>query len=223
MKLRFGYASAPFHALLQRRLSPAYYLSNSKGGRSTPKLHWQTSVPGFGLHLISSRVDSFRMIANRVLTVILFVLRFVIIPLQLITTFVLGIAVHLTFGLLLLPISCIWMLLLFPMIGVSWLAGRNRVLREILGFLFLPWAVIAYSFAALMPSMGEVENRTSKLMLTESWPFTWELWEFFRYKRDLNAPDFASTALREVLARVASGVPIMEQVILKISTRQQLD
>jgi len=163
------------------------------------------------------------MNANRILSVILFVLSFVIIPLQLITTFVLGIAVHLTFGLLLLPISCIWMLLLFPMIGVSWLAGRNRVLREILGFLFLPWAVIANSFAALMPSMGEVEDRASKLMLTASWPFTWELWEFFTHKRDLNAPDFASTALREVLARVASGVPIMEQVILKISTRQQLD
>jgi len=109
------------------------------------------------------------MTANRILNAILTISAVVVVPLQIITTIVLGLAVTVTFGLLLLPISLIWALLLFPMVGLSWVCNKTPALRDVIGIVFIPWAVIANTFVALMPSMGEMENRASKLMLCGSW------------------------------------------------------
>jgi hypothetical protein len=117
------------------------------------------------------------MITNRILNVILGISSFVVIPVQIVTTLVLGLAVSLTFGLLLLPIGLVWALLLFPMVAVSWLCNKAPALRDVVGIIFIPWAVVANTFVALMPAMGELENRASKLMLCDSWPFTWEFWQ----------------------------------------------
>ena len=68
--------------------------------------------------------------------------------------------------------TSIWALLLFPMVGLSWICNKAPVLRDVIGIVFIPWAVIADTFVALMPPMGELENRASKLMLCGSWPFT---------------------------------------------------
>ena len=126
------------------------------------------------------------MTANRILDAILSVLVFVVLPLQIVTTFVLGLAVTLTFGLLLLPINLIWVLLLFPMVGLSWICNKAPALRNVIGIIFIPWAVIAVTFVALMPSMGELENRASKFMLCISWPFTWEFGQFLSHNLDLH-------------------------------------
>ena len=96
------------------------------------------------------------MIANRILDVLISILAFVVIPIQFVTTLVLGLAVSLTFGLLLLPISLLWMLLYFPMLGLSRVCNRVSGLRELIGILFIPWVLVADVFVALMPSMGEL-------------------------------------------------------------------
>ena len=96
------------------------------------------------------------MITNRILFVLVSILSFVVVPIQFVTTLVLGLAVSITFGLLLLPISLVWMLLYFPLLGLSWACNRVAALREIAGILFLPWVIVADTFVALMPSMGEL-------------------------------------------------------------------
>src|SRR5688572_5790236 len=116
-----------------------------------------------------------------------------------VTTLVLGLAVTITFGLLLLPISLVWMLLYFPMLGLSWVCNRLSAVCEIVGILFLPWVVVADVFVSLMPSMGELESRASKLMLCQCWPYTWEFSRFLAQRLDLASSHPDAVALQQVL------------------------
>lgn len=163
------------------------------------------------------------MITNRILNVVLTILSLVVLPVQLVTTLVLGVAVSVTFGLLLLPISLIWMLLYFPMLGLSWLGNRVAPLRDVIGILFLPWPVVADVFVCLMPSMGELESRASKMMLCQSWPYTWEFSRFLTQKLDLESVDADAVALNEVLDRIAHRDPIMQRVIMRVRAGEPLD
>lgn len=161
------------------------------------------------------------MITNRILFVLVSILSFVVVPIQFVTTLVLGLAVSITFGLLLLPISLVWMLLYFPMLGLSWVCNRVAALREMIGILFLPWVVVADTFVALMPSMGELESRASKLMLCLCWPYTWEFSRFLGQQLDLESSHPDSVALREVLDRVAGQDSLMQRVIMRVDARRE--
>ncbi len=146
---------------------------------------------------------------------------FLLIPVQLITTFVVGLLVSLSFGILLLPISLVWALLSFPMIGASWLSAKADWLRTPIGLVGIPWAIIANIFVALMPSMGELESRAAKLMLTESWPYSWECRMFQIGKADLADPH--NSSLRAVLDRISRHNPLMELTINRIVAGEALD
>ena len=161
------------------------------------------------------------MLANRILVFLLSITGFVIIPVQLVTTFVLGLLVGMSFGLLLLPISFIWILLSFPMIGASWVTAKLGWLRTPIGLLGIPWAFIANTFVALMPSMGELESRAAKLMIVQSWPYSWECWRFQTGALDLRSPE--NSTFREVIARVSRGVPLMERTVKRIELQERLD
>ena len=161
------------------------------------------------------------MLTNRILTVLLTITSIVVIPVQLITTLVLGLLVSLTFGLLLIPISLIWIILSFPMIGASWLTAKIGWLRNPIGLLGIPWAVVANTFVALMPAMGAVEGRTAKLMLTESWPYSWECWKFQRGELGLYDPE--SDDLREVIQKFSQGNPLIQRTVARIQAGEALD
>jgi hypothetical protein len=163
------------------------------------------------------------MVTNRILYVINGILAFVVVPAQVITTLIFGIAVSLTFGLLLLPLSLIWMVLYFPMLGLSWVCNRIPALRDAVGIIFLPWVIVADVFVCLIPSMGELESRAAKMMLCDSWPFTWEFSQFLSRKLDLESACPDSIALSEVVNRIAAGDPLMQRVVMRVTTRQQLD
>jgi|GEM_PF-1080381 len=161
------------------------------------------------------------MLANRILNVLLGIAAFVVVPVQIITTLVLGILVTISFGLLLIPISLIWIILAFPMIGASWLTAKIRWLRNPIGLLGIPWAMVANTFVALMPSMGELESRAAKLMLAESWPYSWECWRFQVGK--INLYDPGSEDIREVIQRASQLNPLMERTVARIQAREPLD
>lgn len=163
------------------------------------------------------------MITNRILFVVLSVVGTILIPVQIVTTLLFGLAVTLTFGLLLIPISFVWMLLYFPMLGLSWLASKIPPLREVLGIMFFPWAVVADMFVQLMPAMGELESRASKLMLCGSWPFTWEFSQFLAGQLNLSSSEPAAVALNKVVQRMSSGVHLYQRVLRRVASGQQLD
>ena len=163
------------------------------------------------------------MITNRILNVILGIFAIVVIPFQIASTLVLGLAVSLTFGLLLLPINLIWAILFFPMLALSWFCNKVPALRNVFGIIFIPWVLLTETFVALMPSMGELESRASKLMLCNSWPFTWEFWRFLLRELDLESADPAAIALNEVVERMSSHDPLMQRVLMRVALGQQLD
>ncbi len=164
------------------------------------------------------------MAANRMLNIVLTILAWVVLPLQIVTTFVLGILVSISFGLLLLPISLVWMLLIGPLLGLSWVCQKAPLFRNLLGIIFLPWAVVADTFVSLTPSMGELENRAAKLMLCNTWPFTWEFWQFWSGRLDLTSSDVPEAiALSKVISRVTYKDALMQRVVLRMINGEKLD
>ena len=129
------------------------------------------------------------MWAYRTLTLLLMLVAWLVIPIQLVTTFVLGILVSVTFGLLLLPMSLIWMVLfLGPLLGLSWVWEKAPFLRVPIAILGIPLAFVGNIYASLMPSMGELDSRVSKLLLSESWPYSLDCWRMIRTKAMSESP-----------------------------------
>ena len=121
------------------------------------------------------------MWAYRSLTVLLNLVGWFVIPIQIVTTFILGLLVSLTFGLLLYPLSLIWIVLFCgPLLGLSWLWEKVSFLRIPIAVLGIPLAFIGNIYVCLTPSMGELDSRVSKLLLTESWPFSLDFWRMIR-------------------------------------------
>jgi hypothetical protein len=161
------------------------------------------------------------MVANRILHIIITIFACPVVLLELVTTFLLGILVSLSFGLLLLPISLVWVVLLAPLLGLSWLCHKLPVLRNVIGILGIPWAVFADTFVSLMPSMGELENRAVKMLLCQTWPFTWEFWQFSGGRFDIWSQD--ARDLNVIIARVTRMDALMQRVVQRIINGEQLD
>lgn len=161
------------------------------------------------------------MTANRILNILLTALAVVTLPVQIVTTLVLGILVSVTFGLLLLPISLIWIVLLGPLLGLSWIGSKVPSLRNVIGFVFLPWAVLAYEFVCLMPSMGEIESRAAKMLHCETWPFTWAFWQLSRGRLDTESTE--ACELRAVIDRVTRRDLIQQRTAERIMNGERLD
>jgi hypothetical protein len=161
------------------------------------------------------------VIANRILEVVLTVLAWIVLPIQLVTTFILGVLVACSFGLLLLPLSIVWIVLASPLIGASWLCARVAFLRTPIGVLGIPWAALANTYCCLIPSMGELESRADKLLLTESWPYCWEYWLFRTGRFDLSSPE--AEILGGILARVSRRDLIKQRTVNRLSRREKLD
>lgn len=156
-------------------------------------------------------------LSNRVLLAICGITVPLILPLQTVSTLVLGLAAMLTCGLLLIPISLVWLACLLPMLGVTWLCDQRPILREIVGFAGLPLILLVHLFVCLMPSMGELENRAVKLMLCYSWPLTWAVWRYFQ--GDSNR----YFQIAPMLDRITDGNPIAQQALRKIELGRPLD
>ena len=161
------------------------------------------------------------MIANRVLDFLFTILAPLVLVVQIVTTFLLGILVSLSFGLLLFPISFLWMLQFGFLLSLSWLCNKLPWLRNVIGFLGIPFALFAGIFVSLMPSMGEVESRAVKLLLCESWPFTWEFWKYQSNEIEMESREAGQ--LQNIIARITRNDEIKQRVIQRIIKGEQLD
>ena len=99
-------------------------------------------------------------------------------------TIILAILVTITFGLLLLPLSAIWLLFLGFLLGSSWLWIKIPVSRP---FLIIPGvllATLAGVYVSLVPDMGEKYQKVLKMGMADSWPYS-----FLTYKISLEIHD----------------------------------
>lgn len=139
------------------------------------------------------------MITNKIIHTLIDVTSFVVIPVQIVSTFVLGIFVSLTFGLLLIPISVAWMVIFFyPLLGLSYVYERIAILRPFISIIGIPLAVLGDTYVALIPSMGEMESRFEKLIICQIFPYTWKYLQLVKGKANLENNDALTKILREV-------------------------
>ncbi len=163
------------------------------------------------------------VVANRVLHVILLIFSVVIVPITLLIQLVIVILDFCSFGLVLFAVNLVWLSLFFPLVGLSYLCHRIVILRNAVGLVAMPLAGTAYSFACCVPGMGEPESRIANMMLSESWPFCWEFWQFRRGQMWILSDEAAN--LRVVLDRISDNGKIVnyQRVIDKLACSEPLD
>jgi hypothetical protein len=145
------------------------------------------------------------MFTNKTINILIAITSIVVIPLQLVTTFVLGLLVSLTFGLLLIPISLVWtVLFLWPLLGLSYLYERVPILGHVLGIIGVPFAVIGNTYVALMPSMGEWDSRFAKMVICQTFPYTWRFNELQMGRNTIEQND----ALTKILQEISKAKPL---------------
>ena len=158
-------------------------------------------------------MDKFGLYINKIFNALLTLLAWIVLPAQIISTFILGILVRLTFGLLLFPLSLIWItIFLGPLLGLSWLWRKSLLLR-------VPIAILGFVFVCLTPSMGESESRVSKMLLCEAWPFSWECWMFELGKSPLESKEFAE--LYRLLQRIKWRDPMAQKYLHYLLAEQE--
>lgn len=121
------------------------------------------------------------MIANGATIILGGILAWITIPISLVTNLLGGCVVSCTFGLILIPLSLIWMVFLGLILGLSWLWERVpwpvQVLIAIVG---VPVAAIASAYVLMIPEPEEDDSHRSKSLLCLTFPFEMDL---LRYRR----------------------------------------
>jgi hypothetical protein len=115
--------------------------------------------------------DIFTSTAKLLTTALTGILGIVLIPVELVTTALGGCLLALTFGLLAVLLTVIWLPLFGLLVLTSWLWIRVAVLRPLLLLPGVVVAVISYVFVALMPD-PERDAKHGKLALASGWPLT---------------------------------------------------
>ena len=139
------------------------------------------------------------MITNKIISALVAITGVIVVPIQLITTFILGILVKLTFGLLLIPFSIIWIVLfLGPLLGLSYVYERVFILRPFVAIIGITLAVLGDAYVALLPSMGELDSRYSKMICCQTFPYTYRYFRFSNHKFQLEPNDILYRIFEEV-------------------------
>jgi hypothetical protein len=155
------------------------------------------------------------MLTNKILSYLIAATAIIVLPIQAVTTFVLGILVSLSFGLLLVPLSLIWLVVFFaPLMVLSYIHEKVYLLRPLTSLIGLPLAFIGNTYTALIPSMGEVGSRYSKMIICQSYPYTWSSYHFLVGKTNLEQ----GSELDQVLHEVTTAKPLrlyLEKLVIE--------
>ncbi len=152
------------------------------------------------------------MLANKILHVILTPLSFIVVPVQAVTTFVLGILMLLTFDLLLLPLDLIWIVFfLGPLLGLSSINERLPISRPLISLVGIPLAVVGNIYVALIPSKSEMDSRWAKMLCCQTFPYTREFYRFYTKKQK------PSQNLREIFQRLD---PVLRNFAMNLDQRE---
>lgn len=161
------------------------------------------------------------MFTNKVVRITLGILAIVVLPIQLITTFVLSIMVELSFGILLLPFSLVWAILFYgPLIAMSYLFEKVIFFRPCISLLGIPCAVLGNIYVALIPSMGEFDSRYSKMLICQTFPYSLAFVKFMNY-REIGFYDHP--ILSKILLGLSKEDVAFDSFIKKISYSKNCD
>ena len=120
------------------------------------------------------------MLTNKIIHVVTGLTGIVLLPIVPISTLVFGFLISITFGLLAIPITLVWCCFYFPLLALSFIWEKYKILRPIAAIIGIPIAIIAEIFVSLMPSMGEMDAKMAKWLNTLSFPYNWTLFQLER-------------------------------------------
>lgn len=162
------------------------------------------------------------MLADAILKAAIGVLTLITLPVRLVLWLPLGLLDRLTAGLLSYGLEMLWQGLSLPILGLSRVSVTSPVARALVGLVGLPLALIPETFLLLLPPLGTPRYRIAKLLVSESWPYSWPYWRFLQFREfplDLRLhEDF-----RAHLVRLGSISAERELVIERLSHGEMLD
>ena len=83
-----------------------------------------------------------------------------------------------------------WIILfLGPLLGLSYVYERVTILRPFISIIGIPIAVIGNEYVALLPSMGEMDSRYAKMIICQTFPYSWRFNQFENNKVNINSND----------------------------------
>jgi len=140
------------------------------------------------------------MITNKILQIIIAICSFLVVPVQMVTTLVLGFILSIfPFGLLLIPLSFVWVVLfLGPLIGLSYVYEKVKITRPFIALIGIPLAVVGDVYVCLLPTFGEFEGRFEKLILCQTFPYTWKFTQVQKGLENINKGDTLGKILKEI-------------------------
>lgn len=140
------------------------------------------------------------MITNKITSLLITVTAIIVVPIQAITTFVLGLVFSIPpLGLLLIPLSLVWTILfLVPLLGLSYIYERVAILRPFIAIVGIPLAVTGDAYVAIIPSMGELESRFEKMIICQTFPYTWRFTQLKKGKDVIEKNDVLTKILRGI-------------------------
>ncbi len=154
------------------------------------------------------------MLTNKIVYWVTGILSFPLIIVVPFSTFILGLLVTFSFGLFLIPISIIWSCFYFPILGLSFVWEKYKILRPIASILGIPIAILGEIFVSLMPSMGDNDEKMAKWLSALAFPYTYSLLHFKNEKKLsylLRSGHYK--ILLEILYRSKQNNPPMQQYI----------
>lgn len=141
-------------------------------------MDWRTAVADMEhrctlAHEFAPR-DPFTILARFLMAGISLILMPLVLVAEFVTTLIGGCLLALTFGLLALVLTAIWLPFLALLMGTSWLWLRAWYLRPLLLLPGVLLAIVAETYVALAPE-PERDAKHAKLSIASEWPLSWYL------------------------------------------------
>ena len=113
------------------------------------------------------------MWTNAVLKALLTVFRFILLPVEWVTTFALGLTFLIPFSapVYVFIMTIIWFPFGMYIMSTSWLYQKVFILRPILAILSIPLLIVLDSFLGIM-SNPDKADKYNKALIIDSWPFS---------------------------------------------------
>ena len=164
------------------------------------------------------------MLTNRILDFLISLTSWIVLPVQLVTTAVFGLLVRLTMGLLLIPFSLIWMVLYGIIFSLSYLYEKVPILRVLFSIAGIPISFLGYVYSCIIPSMGDFQGRFSKLLICQTFPYSWHFQTYMLLRRSpTSRPSEGFLELNIILKRISASEKGIGSYIDELMAKQSLD
>ena len=86
----------------------------------------------------------------------------------------------------------------YPLLGLSYVYEKIIILRPFIAIIGIPLALLGDTYVALVPSMGEMDSRFQRMVLCQTFPYTWKFIQFQNNKLNVKKDDVLIKIIREV-------------------------